>query len=665
MALSSFTMIMLAESVFIINKLDVHADSQNLCYVSIIDNALKPVLTKVPISDLRDVKEGDHIMTGTQHYLVASTDTTHHTFTGYTCKDGGVVKETFTFNAKSTSCINYEESLPSMEAIANAEQEHKQGEWSDGDKFVTKMKTGKQYSFNDECLFKEEIEISCTEIAPGIAVDEGDHLVVKDEHGNCRSVLVLKHARQSTLVVTPDLNSEERYGNLSINKDTDIRVYRINYQQSLPVVEVFQRAMSDKGVEILRECRSELSKFVSWTKTGRKEVIDVTRLRSQIAQLCPLQREKILHVNQIKVGDHLIKSCDVLVFHTHWLHFMITDTLPSEPDPLKFKTIYCNNSRISETEETLDPSKDDIYRIIYPEFLPFNEALKRARSKLGHYDISPHACMWFVRWAKTGSEDGIEVDFLLNNAMPASKSRICTFAQLNPGDYLVEEEDKVTPWHHYLVTEVTSPLSCSAIESWNWKVKVRKLTFNEESTYYRLNYNDGACITPQKAIADAHQLLEQYFFTQHKRQNLVNCLKTGNAVDIKIDSLQDDRTLSLRRERVNSASELRPGDHIERSTPFISAMYHHMMVTKQPHHDRKCTVIHFTSNVIDAAVKEEEVDIFKEGDNVFRIKYPERCAPDQGIGYLRRSLGVILSAHSLACSMSMIACIQFLKLYSC
>ena len=78
-------------------------------------------------------------------------------------------------------------------------------------------------------------------------------------------------------------------------------------------------------------------------------------------------------------------------------------------------------------------------------------------------------------------------------------------------------------------------------------------------------------------------------------------------------------------------------------------MYHHMIVTEQPHNDRKCTVIHFTSDVIDAAVKEEEVDIFKEGYNVFRIKYPERCAPEQGIEYLRRrSLGVILSAHYLA-----------------
>ena len=607
------------------------------------------MLTKVPISNLEEVSEGDHIMTthiitGTQHFLVDSIDTECNIYTGYTCKSGKVVKEVCTFNAKSTSRIKYDESLSSSEAIANAKRVLEQGEWSDGDKFVTKMKTNKQYSFKEECLFKKEIEFSCTEIAPGIAADEGDHLVVKDKCSNYHSVLVLKHAGGSTFIVTPDLNSDEQYGYLSIDKDTE--VYRINYQQSLPVVEVFQRAMSDKGSEVLRECRSELSKFVSWAKTGRKEMIDVEQLKSQmqIAQLCPFQREKILLVNQIKVGDHLIQSCGIPKFHTHWWHFMVTE-VSHPPNPCKFKIIHCTNSRISETEETLVPSKDDIYRIIYPESLPVATAIERARSKLATYYFSPHARMSFVRWAKTGSEDGIEVDFLLNNAMPASKSRICTFSQLNPGDYLVEEEDKVTPWHHYLVTEVTSHSTCSAIESWNWKVKDRNLTFNEKHTYSRLNYNDGACISSQKTIADACKLLGEYFFTQNKQQNLVNFLKTGNAVDIKIDSLQDDRTL-LRRERVESASELRPGDHIERSTPFISGMYHHMMVTEQPHHDRKCTVIHLTS---DAAVKEEEVYIFKEGDNVFRIKYPERCAPEQGIEYLRRStsLEVILTAYSL------------------
>ena len=612
----------------------------NMLHVSNTDNSLTPVLTKVPISDLRDVKEGDHIMTGTQHYLVASTDTECHTYTGFTCKSGKVVKERCTFNAKPTFCIDYEESFSSRKAIANAEKELEQEDWSDSDKsgsdkFVTKMKTGMKYSFNEQCFFTKENEFSRTKVVPGIAVDEGDHLVVKDGKGSYQSVLVLKHAGGSSLIVTPDLNSEERYGKLDIEEDNG--VYRINYKQTLPVDDAFRRAMSDRGFEVLRECRSELSKFVTWAKTGRKEVIDVLKLKSQIAQLCPFQREKIRSVYQIQVGDHLIRS-----YPTHWWHFMVTEVHPSQS--FKFKTIYCYRNRVSETEETLDPSKNDIYRIIYPESLPVATALERARSKVSTYHFSPLGRMWFVRWAKTGSGDGIEVDFLLNNAMPASKSRICTFAQLNPGDYLVEEEDKMTPWHHYLVTEVTSHSTCLAIESWNWKVIARELTFNEKSKYYRLNYNDGTCISPKQAIANAQDLLGKRagIQTQNKRQKLVNYLKTGNDTDVTIDSLQDDRTL-LRRERVKSALELWPGDHIERpiATSLSDEAYHHMMVIEQPTHDQKCTVIHFTSDLSNlkagriADVKEEEVDIFEKGGNVFRIIYPERCAPDQGIEQLR------------------------------
>ena len=604
------------------------------------------MLTKVPISDLRDVKEGDHIMTGTQHYLVASTDTAHYMFTGYTCKSRKVgkeehikvVKERCTFNAKPTFRIDYEESFSSRKAIANAEKELEEGDWSDSDKsgsdkFVTKMKTGMKYSFNEECFFTKKIEFSRTKLVPGIAVDEGDHLVVKDGRGSYQSVLVLKHAGGSAFIVTPHLNSEERYGKLDIEEDTE--VYRINYTHSLPVDDVFRRAMSDKGFEVLRECRGELSKFVTWAKTGKKETFNVLQLKSQIALLCPFQREKVRSVGQVQVGDHLILS-----YPTHRWHFMVTEVHPS--DSFKFKTIYCNNNHISETEETLDPSKNDIYRIIYPESLPVATAIKRARSKLGTRHLSPLGRMWFIRWAKTGSDDGIEVDFLLNNALPASKSHICTFAQLNPGDYLVEE-DKTTPWHHYLVTEVTSPLSCSAIESWNWKVIAKELTFNEKSTYYHLNYNDGTCISPKQAIANAQHLLGKHAVTQtqNKRQKLVNYLKTGNDTDVIIDSLQDDRTL-LRRERVKSALELRPGDHIERPT-FLSDEAYHMMVTEQPTHDQKCKVIHFSSGLSNLKAGRiadviEEVDIFENGDNVFRIKYPERCAPDQGIEQLKKKV---------------------------
>jgi len=600
------------------------------------------VLTKVSISDLRDVKEGDHIMMGTQHYLVASTDTEHKTYTGFTCRGGKVVKELdCIFKPKSTIRIDYEESYYPMEAIANAEKELEQEKWSDSNSemFVTKMKTGQQFSFNGCCLFMEKNELSRTQIVPGIAVDEGDHLVVKDKNNNYRSVLVLKQA-QSTFIVTPDLNSEERYGNLYIDKSTE--VYRINYKQSLKVDEVFQRAMHEKGFQVLKECREELSKFVSWAKTGRKMVINVMQLKSQIAQLCPFQREKILSVDQIRLGDHLIRS-----YPTHWWHFMVTERHP--PDSFKFKTIYCYRSRILETEETLDPSKNDIYRIIYPESFPVETAIERARSKLGTYRFSPRGRMWFVRWAKTGSEDGIEVDFLLNNAMPASKSSIRTFAQLNPGDYLVEKENKLTKWHHYLVTEVTSYSRCSAIETW-WTVKERNLTFNEKSTYYRLNYNDGACILTVQAIANAHKLLGRRIFKEmrYERQELVNYLKTGNPMRIEIDSLQDDRTW-LRRETVKSALELRPGDHIEYPTQVSKGAYHHMMVIEKPTHDQKCEVIHFSKKKFleTTTIRKEEVNIFERG-KIYRIKYPERRGPKQGIEHLReRNREVIFCVHEL------------------
>ena len=625
-------------------------DAQNLSYpyyAPNTDNHLTPVLTKVPISDLNNVGEGDHIMMGTQHFLVASTDTEQNTYTGYTCRSGVVVKEDHKLDTQHTFRIDYSESCSSMEAIENA-QKVEQREWSasgkrDSDKFVTKMKTGRKYALNEQCLFMEENEFSHTKVVAGIAIDEGDHLMVKNKNGIYKSVLVLKHAGQNSFIVTPDLNSEtlEQYGTLVIKKDTE--VYRINYKQSLPVDDVFQRAMSDKALKILQECGTEFSKFVSWAKIGRKVVLtDFLQFKSQIAQVCPFQRDKIMSIDEMQVGDHLIRSYGIpRVYHTHWWHFMITDKKTSNFS-VTFKTIYCYRGHISETEETLDPVKDDIYRISYPESLPVTTAIERARSKLGKHHFSPLGRMWFIRWAKTGSEDGIEVDFLLNNAIPASKSRICTFAQLNQGDYLVEEENKITPWHHYLVEEVKSHSSCSAIETWNGKIAKRELTFTQSSKYYRLNYNDGACISPGQVIDDAQELLGKHIIKpdefKYKRQKLVNYLKTGNVMTIKIDSLQDDRTL-LRRERVKSALDLQPGDHIER--PFTLSAYHHMMVTKKPTHDRKCTVIHFTSteglmkSASKAYINEEEVDIFKKGDNVFLIKYPERYEPDWGIDYLK------------------------------
>ena len=522
------------------------------------------MLTKVKVSNLSDVSEGDHIMTGTQHYLVASTDVAHSKFTGYTCEKKKAVKKECTWDPNAYNiCIKYQDSFSAIVALANAEKEtmwshnavkfcvateqvtlpsgsEKLAEkWSDSDSdmFVTTMKTGKKHSFSDCCLFNENNELSSTQITPEIAVDEGDHLVVKDENGNYQSVLVLKHSHGNELIVMPDVTSAEQYGILDIEEY--VEVYCINYKQSLPVDEVLQRAVSTRGQEVLKDCRGESSKFVSWAKTGTKELINVLKLDKEIAQVCPLQREKILCVEEIKVGDHLIRS-----YPRHWWqHFKITDhswhfmiTESHKSDPSRFKTIYCFSSRIQETEETLDPTEDDIYRIVYPESLPIATAIQRAKSKIGEVRLSPLARMWFIRWAKTSSDEAIEI--LFSNAMPASKSRICAFTQLNPGDYLVEEEHTLKLWHHYLVTEVQSPTHCVAVEN-DLTVTTCNLTFNEKSTYYRLNYDGGACISPGQAIAKAEALVGKVFI--YSRQTFVNYIKARNDTAVHIDDLQDDR----------------------------------------------------------------------------------------------------------------------------
>ena len=623
---------------------------------------LPPVLTKIKLSDLSEVSEGDHIMTGTQHFLVASTDIAHNTFTGYTLEEEKVVETDCPWEPHVCNfCIKYEESLscsPSK-ALENAKSEmqkrstrsDKQKTWSDKAKlyikrsydkvakvsdsemFVAEMKTGRKLSFNAGCLFMEKNEFSSTKLTPEIAVDEGDHLVVKDENGNYQSVLVLKHSHGNKFIVMPDPTSAEQYGTLDIKKDTE--VYRINYEQSLPAECSFLRATSGKGHGVLQTCGGGSSQFVSWTKTGKKEVINVLQLKQQISQVCPFQREKILCVKEIEKGDHLIQ-----MHFGHWWHFMITE--PHKPGSSQFKIIYCNSydDRISEKVETLNPTKDDIYRIIYPESFPVETAIGRAKSIVDTKRLPFIARMWFIPWAKTGSDKGIDIDLLLNNAMPASKSRICTFAQLNPGDYLVEE---TRPLHHYLVTEVQSPTCCLAIESWEQRVTKSTLTLRKNH-YYRINYNDGACIPPRQAIAKAQELCGRDIMTGsvYSRQSLVNYLKAGNATNVEVDSLQDDRIL-LRREKVTSAKQLRPGDHIERPVSnSLGAAMHHMIVIEEPADERKCAVIHFHKKKFQICVGKEDIDIVEQGDNFFRIKYSERCEPERSIEYLKKCVEVIL-----------------------
>ena len=582
--------------------------------------------------------------------------------------------------------INYNDHQglkPTEESLEKAEKALRDGsEWSEGDRFVTMMKTGTEYSFNDRSLFSGQNDpVSLTRITPEIAISTGDHLIVKNSKGDYCSVLVFKCLSPREIMAIPDPNDPEHFCsllNLSRSYKIEIsdkldkccnsleqtNIFRVNYRQSLPPGEVVARACSNKGKEVLQASGERVDRYVSWAKTGKPVPVDIPALKQQklcIALLRPQHRLKVLSMGDIQVGDHLIESNP-----THWFHFMVTECNTDPTDPYKIKAIYCLRTSIWEKEITVDPGKQSIYKIDYPESFPTELAIERARSKLqtSGRKLSPLARQWFVRWAKTGSDEGIEVDFLENNAFPKTKSQIRAFSQLNPGDYLAKcAKGKMKPscWHHCLVSSIHTPTKCAIVESWNGKISESIIYLDPYNVYYRLNYYDGACIHPESAISAAQALVHSIVIpnTKLSRQNFVNYMKTRDSTTVSLDTLYDDRLL-LRRERVKSALDLRPGDHVERplasSLPLVMKVLtklgrqanHHMMVV-EPINERECKVLHFSGplnleEVKLCSVVEEPVDLFKEGDSVFRIDYQERRHPAEGITDLRES--VQLSQHN-------------------
>ena len=89
-----------------------------------------------------------------------------------------------------------------------------------------------------------------------------------------------------------------------------------------------------------------------------------------------------------------------------------------------------------------------------------------------------------------------------NSSIPCSKSSIAYFQQLSPGDYLIVEESKMTPFHHCLVLEVKSPTECTVMEVWNRRIKQSDINLNREELYFKLNYsmNAGVCRTSKDSI---------------------------------------------------------------------------------------------------------------------------------------------------------------------
>ena len=215
------------------------------------------------------------------------------------------------------------------------------------------------------------------------------------------------------------------------------------YKASVAADQTQKRACSTRGKVIL--CQQGADHFATWCKTGKATVVDMVQLKQkcQLKHIRPLFKARITCANDIKVGDHLIQG-----YPSHWFHFLVTEVDPN--DCAKVKCIYCLRTKVTECYLTLDVQTKQIYRIEYMESFAPDEAIRRARTEIGCRQWDPHARMSFVGWAKIGSNEGIEVGFLLNHTSPLSKNQIQSFAQLNPGDAIVKKE-KYTYSHYYVV----------------------------------------------------------------------------------------------------------------------------------------------------------------------------------------------------------------------
>ena len=648
------------------------------------DLKLKPVLFKVLVKDLANVNPADHIMINGQHYLIKSTYVENGTFSAYTVDESSlpfvkspvslVTKEWKKKLNESILAYKIDYSLQQgrhcepIETIERAEEEQIIGsKWKSSEGFVSKIKCDTEHFFDQHCLMSDDVHIiSCTLVTPNISINEGDHLVLMNEKTQTkfRSVLVCKRNDTGTVDIMPPLNITESdiktSTSIAIEYEaidlTNYLVYRMNYSQSLPPEDVLQRARSDSARDILVKHNLNADCFISWAKTGKEMPIldcNLSELlrKPKIAEIRPVQYEKIMSPDEIQVGDHLFTKniLDIVDYELQKSHFLIVERLVHTVNPV-FSVVQFSKGILVEAEHEFSPQIEDgssqVYRVVYPEEFPGELAVKRIKSLLKKRFLATCASS-LMRWAKTGSEEGLEIDFLINSCAPTSKSQIACFTQLNPGDYLIKETRAFD--HHYLVISIESPTECTVIESWKRKVEEKSLTCNnwpDESSYYRVNYDPGRCIPAEHSIEIARNACSNTkFFSRYwkpnsaaecARESFVHFVKTGER-SVNTEHLSDDR-LFLQRELVKSALDLRVGDHIERPLALAPEYAQHHMLVVEPIDHTTCKVIHYRVEKSIARVLKfkkgdvvsEAVNIFGYGD-VFRIVYPERTDPKNGM----------------------------------
>ena len=592
---------------------------------------------------------GDHVITpGREHFIV---EVVHkgNVFDGYTYDEskGRIVKKT---KLTWQETVPYNTHRNSKDIVYDARVAYG-CLWKSDDEFASLLKTGKCISFSNSSFidvsllnegFDSETEevhcksdhgfFSCTKVTSDICLEDGDHLVLKTASEQDHHVIVCYVEDNYNLIVTPAI--KELTQRIRISDYSDI--YRINYKCSLPGDAVVKRVLCNQARKVFHDLSTpeEQCKLVTWAKVGKHKYFAQLPHNNVIVQKWPFSYERIVSIADISAGDHLFEPTLL-----YWFHYLVTE----KKSDTQLSVIYQLRTQVKEDIHNIDIRNRVIYKVIYPECFPADIAIQRARKFLSsRQKCDPEGRMKFVSRAKTGSEDGVFVDVLLNYNLPTSKSQIYSFAQLNPGDYVVYKER--SRWHHCLVHSVTSPSSCHIYELWNSNVTEKDLNWKDDVVYYRVNYNSCACLKVEQSLTLAADAVKKH--RGLNRQTFVHFTKTLDKTQISIDPLVDDKLL-LRRERVNSIDDLYVGDHIEWPARFSRSARHHMFVSER--NETTCSVIHrFTKNFVDPNSTTEDnimdiADSLKhfEAGNVFRIIYTEHLPADTGCVKLKEVMNAL------------------------
>ncbi|KAL5473391.1 hypothetical protein EMCRGX_G027869 [Ephydatia muelleri] len=572
---------------------------------------------------------GDHVITpGREHFIV---EVVHkgNVFDGYTYDEskGRIVKKT---KLTWQETVPYNTHRNSKDIVYDARVAYG-SLWKSDDEFASLLKTGKCISFSNSSFidvsllnegFDSETEqvhcksdhgfFSCTKVTSDICIEDGDHLVLKTASEQDHHVIVCYVEDNHNLIVTPAIN--ELTQRIRISDYSDI--YRINYKCSLPGDAVVKRVLCNQARKFFCDLSipEEQCKLVTWAKVGKPKYFAQLPHNNVIVQKWPFRYERIVSIEDISVGDHLFEPTPL-----YWFHYLVTE----KKSDTELSVIYQLRTQVKEDIHNIDIRNKVIYKVIYPECFPADIAILRARKFLSsRRNCDLEGRMKFVPRAKTGSEDGIFVDVLLNYSLPTSKSQIYSFAQLNPGDYVVYKEKSY--WHHCLVHSVTSPSNCHIYELWSSSnVTEKDLNWEDEVVYYRVNYNSCVCIKVEQSLTLAADAVKKH--EGLNRQTFVHFTKTLDKTEISIDPLVDDKIL-LCRERVNSIDDLYVGDHIEWPASSISVVspgaQHHMFVSER--NGTTCSVIHrFRKSIVDH-ISTKEDNIMDIADSFETLRNRER-----------------------------------------